>query len=299
MKEQLDAGRENLVLQKIESFPVLPGTVIRVLEVTSDPESSAQDLMKAVLPDQAMCVSILKIANSALFGQPQKVSSIERAIVVLGFSEIQSIVLGKAVIGSFAKLTKSYQHIMDDFWQHSFTCGLAAKIMAEHMALPSGDLFVAGLIHDIGKLALFLTFPDDYDPKIWMSGHSSAEKLIDEKQQFSVDHCTVGRKLLDHWSFPANLLVFVGYHHEPFASRELRGYPLLIQLADVLAHFCEHPELLVEVSLDDLIEYYLPDIKAQWRGSGLVWDKVVVESWFNWLKIDKEHGGSILSMLIS
>ena len=86
------------VLNQIDSFPALPATVNRVIEITGNPESSANDLMQAILPDQSMCIAILKLANSAFFGRPRKVASIEEAIVVLGFQEIRNIILTQAVL---------------------------------------------------------------------------------------------------------------------------------------------------------------------------------------------------------
>ena len=76
-----------------------------------------------------MCATILKIANSALFGQPRQISSIERAVVVLGQDEIRNIVIGKAIFSSFPRLQRNYRQTVDLFWEHAFTCGIAAKIV--------------------------------------------------------------------------------------------------------------------------------------------------------------------------
>lgn len=300
MAQQVEqSSRESIILHKVDSFPVLPATVARVLEITSDPESSAQDLMKAIMLDQGMCITILKIANSALFGQQKKVSSIERAVVVLGFSEIQAIVLAKAVAGSFDDLTRANLSLMDDFWDHGFTCGLAAKIIGEHMNLSPGDLFVSGLIHDVGKLAMYLCFPEDYNADTWLNSFSTVEHLVDEKMRFSIDHCMVGRKLLEHWNFPQILLASVGQHHEPFRAGKDTCYPLVVQIADFFAHLYSHQVLLHDATLDELVDLHLPDLKMQWNECGFSWDSVVLESWFNWLKIDREYGSSVLSVLIS
>jgi HD-like signal output (HDOD) protein len=93
--------------KQLERLPPLPITVTWVLRVTANPESSANDLMKAILPDQTMCVTVLRVANSALYGRPKKVASLEKAIVVLGFDEVRSIVLGKAVLTTFRDMLAS------------------------------------------------------------------------------------------------------------------------------------------------------------------------------------------------
>ena len=287
---------EDKILKKIDSFPVLPDTVAKVLEVTSNPESSAKDLMQAVLSDQSMCIAILKVANSALFGQPKKVSSIERAIMILGFNEVQSIVLGRAVVGAFEDVKKEHKQVIESFWSHSFNCGLAAKTIAENMGLSAGDFFICGLIHDIGKLAMYLILEDEYDPARWMEGFSSSERLIDEKLFFDTDHTVVGSKLLRHWSFPESLLVAMEYHHDPFKVSRGKGFPLVIQLADFYAHLTRMDHLLEDQTLADLTAQHLPDIKAQWKNSKLPWVDLAMESWYAWLKIDQEHGSGIISI---
>lgn len=295
----MDSAQKRRLLEIIDSLPALPATVNNVLEVTSNPESSAQDLMNAVLPDQSMCLAILKIANSALFGQQKQVKSIERAVMVLGFNEVQSIILSKAVVGAFSEYSQDYEKEIDSLWEHSFATGLAAKIIAEHYNLPSGDLFVAGLIHDVGKLIMFLTYIEKYDPSQWMADASSQEKMNQERDVFSQDHTMIGLKLLNHWSFPSMLLNAVRYHHDPEEIGKGMGYPLVIQLADYLAHLCDNLHLLEEESLNDIVLSGLPGIQDRWEKCGLAWDEEVLESWFAWLKIDKANGGAVMSILSS
>ena len=295
----MNQAKEQLLWDKIDAFPVLPTTINNVLAVTSDPEASANDLLQAILPDQSMCVAILKIANSALFGQPKKVSSIERAIMVLGFNEVQSIVLGKAVVGSFAEIKSEHQESVNQFWEHSFMCALAAKTIAENVGLPAGDFFISGLIHDIGKLVMLLSFQEDYVPEEWIVAFSSREKSIDENMIFSVEHGAVGSRLLKKWNFPENLLAAIEHHHEPFKAAKRRGYPLIIQLADFYAHVCANPEMKGEQSLEEVTNLFLPDLKAQWATCKLPWQEVVMESWFAWLKIEYDHGSSVMNILAS
>jgi HD-like signal output (HDOD) protein len=91
---------------QIDSLPALPAIVTKVLAITANPESSTDDLIRAILPDQSMCTAILKIANSALFGLPKRVSSMERAMVVLGQEEVKNIVIGKALFTAFPRMGK-------------------------------------------------------------------------------------------------------------------------------------------------------------------------------------------------
>lgn len=295
----MDITQQQQILKTVDSLPVLPITVNNVMEVTNDPDASAQDLMNAVLPDQSMCISILKIANSALFGQPKQVKSIERAVMVLGFNEVQSIVLSKALLSAFSEYSKKHKDAIDGLWEHSFATGLIAKTIAEHVNLPSGDLFIGGLIHDIGKLILFLTYPKEYDTSLWMTDLSHEELIHKEMQTFSIDHTMAGSELLKKWSFPNMLLKVVRFHHQPEGAEKGMGYPLIIQLADCLAHLSNSTHLLEYESLDSLVQSRLPGIKERWQQCGLQWNELVMESWFAWLLIEKGHGGSIMSILSS
>lgn len=293
----MDTNRYAQIEQKIESFPALPSVVAQVLKVTNDPESSASDLMEAIQPDPSMCTAILKVANSALFGQPKKVSSLERAITLLGFNEIESIVLGKAVVTSFQQTLVGYEEDLKEFWQHSFTCGLAAKIIAVHLNLSSGQFFMAGLIHDIGKLALLLSFPKEYGNTGFLNQFSTQQQLKQEVQLFGISHELIGGKLLQKWNFPQNLLFSIGFHHQPERAPKQNGYPMVIQLADVLSVLCCNPELLGEDDITTAVKKFLPDVESKWRDHKLPFEENALESWFAWLKIDHAHGSPILKLL--
>ncbi len=283
--------------QQIESLPPLPITVANVLAVTNNPESSANDLVKAILPDQAMCIAVLKIANSVLYGRPKKVSSLETAVIVLGFNEVQNIVLAKAAIQAFQPIFKTYKEDLAAFWDHAFTCGLAARIVGEHINLPSGQFFVAGLLHDIGKLAMLLAFGKKYHTSNWLVELNTAARLEEEQQTFAITHDIVGGRLLQRWQFPDNLVTALQYHHSPIKAEKLKGYPLVIQLADFLSHMYILPERPDEQTLKAALATYLPDFQKQWQMMDLPWEDITLEAWFAWLKVDRENGSAILDIL--
>lgn len=284
--------------KNIESFPSLPSTVAEVMNVVNNPDSSAKELTQAILPDQSMCVAILKIANSALYGRPKKVSSLETAITVLGFNEIENIVLSKSVLNSFSSAFQRNDAVISDYWDHSFTCALAAKIIAEHCNISApGRFFMGGLIHDIGKLAMLLTFPEEYSADKWLSGFSSAEKLEEERQQFSITHQEVGGRILKKWNFPEQLVNALQYHHNPEESPQNQGFPIIVQMADALAYICctrDKEEIdNIETSIMELI----PGIDSTWNRHNLPWESLRLEMWYNWAVIERKHGSSILAIL--
>jgi len=147
---------------RIYSFPSLPAVVSKVLDVIASENSTMGDLTDVIKLDPPFSTDILRLANSAFFGRLMEVSTLKQAVSVLGFNEIRNLVLSKAVFNNFKNLTKSSQFDIRIFWQHSFLCGLAGKIIASDLHEDRGECFMAGLIHDIGKLIIYLELPEEF-----------------------------------------------------------------------------------------------------------------------------------------
>lgn len=287
------------IIQQIDSLPSLPATVSRVMDVVADPESGGEDLVNAILPDQAMCAAILKIANSAFFGIPREVATMDKAVNVLGFNEVHNIVLGKAVFNSFQNMPASSKKIADTFWQHSFHCGLAAKLIAEDLRCPPSELFIAGLIHDIGKLALFLTRAEDY---LTLKSGESIETAfnchLDEKLQFGIDHCETGTLLLTRWMFPEQLIATVGYHHQPDESSDHTLHTMIIQISDLLSIILDHTEVCPK-ELYPQFTTLIPNGPALWERHNLTIDEETLQKWSHGLLDSIEKDSAILNVFTS
>jgi putative nucleotidyltransferase with HDIG domain len=281
--------RANLIKQYIDSFPVLPVTVTRLMKVISDPECSVKDVVRTIQSDQSLCLTVLKIANSALFGRPKKVDSMKMAVVILGFDEVQRIALSKVLINSFGKLAKKHKTFVDKFWEHSFICGMAAWVIARDLHITPDVAFMGGLIHDIGKLIMLETFADDYVPERWMTTFSSKESLQEELEMFSFTHDMLGGQLLSKWFFPENLITAVAYHHRPGDAVQERSFAHVIQLADFLAFYCCHQELLGGDDILKASQEALSEIRAEWQGFGLPPENDVISGWFDWLLANHEQ----------
>ncbi len=289
----------NAITARIESFPALPATVTKVLAVSANPDSSANDLMQAILPDQTMCATILKVANSAFFGMPREVSTIERAVVVLGYEEIRNIVIGKAVFSSFPKMNKEDRHTVALFWEHTFTCGLAAKIIGEHVHLSPSELFVAGLIHDIGRLAMFITFPDLYPVLRELTSPSHFTDIAEEQNNFSVSHDYVGLLLANKWLLPDKLVAAIGYHHRPQEAPAFREYPLIVQVADILSLMYCSTDTLGPADVVKIFVDFLPETGRHWQDNGLDWSADHLGLWFEALKQSRQSNQAILQIFAS
>ena len=285
--------KSELIKQHIDSFPVLPTTVTRLMSVTNDPDCSVKDVVATIHSDQSLCLTVLKIANSVLFGRPQKVDSIKMAVVILGFNEVQRIALTKALINSFSKLAREHKPFIDRFWTHSFICGMAARLIAQTQNISPEVAFMGGIIHDIGKLIMLETFTADYVPQRWMAGLSNEQTLYEELQIFSFTHDILGGQLLEKWFFPASLITAVAYHHRP--EEAIRGKDLahVIQLADFLSFFCCNRTLLVDDDILTAMHTVLPEMQSHWADFGPPLEESVITGWFQWLVNNHEQGTAL------
>ncbi len=284
------------IINTVSSFPPLPSTATKVLQVTGDPESSAHNLMEAILPDPAMCIAILKVANSAFYGHPKEVGSLETAVMILGFNEIQSIVLGKAVFDSFKNISNKHQEI-DQFWRHSLTCGLAAKIIAERFSLSPGTFFIAGLIHDLGKLALLLTFPKEYTADTWFVNQNFHKITKAETEKFTINHSQVAARLLKRWFFPPSLISSTEHHHTPELATEHHKLPLIVQLADFFSYLIENESLLEQNPINDIQNSALPNIQQLWAQNKMAWQDTMLEELFSQLQLDINNNSGLMAIL--
>ncbi|MBW1712361.1 MAG: HDOD domain-containing protein [Deltaproteobacteria bacterium] len=218
----------------VEALPTLPVVAFQILELAKDESSSAQDLARVIGRDPALTAQLLKIANSPAFGLIGEVSTISRAVVLLGFEEVRSLALGLMIFDTAFGSKRRSRH-RAQLWTHSLIVGLLTEILAkEDFRLGSG-FYVYGLIHDIGKVAL-----DAYLPQIFgaildemESGRLTWPQA--EKKVMGVDHALLGRALLSYWQLPEAMTAAVGRHHQPWLAQEHRDVAGVVFLADIFA----------------------------------------------------------------
>ena len=284
---------------QINALPSLPSIVNDVMRVTADPESSATDLMTVILPDPSMCTAILKIANSAFFGLPREVTTIEKAVMVLGFDEVKNIVLGKAVFNSFKELNGKNKKDIEELWHHSFSCGLAAKILAERSGQSPSEMFIAGLIHDIGKLAMLITFPTLYSHMLKRPCNDWNSYIEKEKELFLLGHDEVAYRILNKWLFPRQLLTAVGFHHHPKEVEQDQLLPATIEIADLLAHVSSTNEPVSLENMSNQMLHLEPNLFTIWQKNDLPCDQQELCTWIELLQRSKEKDIGILSAFSS
>ena len=261
------------LIARLKSIPTLPTVALRVMEITANPKSSANDLMGIISPDVSLTTKILKIANSPFYGLTREISSLQHAVTVLGFKEIRNLVISTVAFESFKNLEQNSKFDINKFWRHSFYCALAAKAIAVDLKIESSELFVAGLVHDIGKLAMYITFPSEFmmQAEIMNPLKIKYTAFEAEKDVFGMTHDEVGMKLLKKWMFPESLLTAVGYHHRPQEADKKSNFPIIVHVADILTHVYEMQAEAEEGEPFEANLFYGDAIKLS-KSFGMDWD---------------------------
>lgn len=199
------------ILQTIKELPPLPLVVQKLLIVMEDDNSSADDISQVLNSDQAMTSKVLKLVNSSFYGLSGKVTTVPRAIVILGVAAMRNLALGLGVTRVLAK--SGTGELQDKFWDHSIAAAAACEVLARHTkkVVPE-EAFVAGLLHDIGHLVLLMAVPDEFMQVMAMGPVSMVEN---ERRTIGMAHTRAGQKLLKQWKLPTNLCDAIRFHHTP------------------------------------------------------------------------------------
>jgi len=229
----LDAER---IVANVLKVAALPAVALKFSEAIKDPLTSNQDLENIVSEDSALAAKVLMIANSALFNFPSKIDTISKAITIIGHKQLSEIILSCSIVAMFKDIPQDVID-MDMFWRHSIAVATTARILAASRHEQNIErFFTAGLLHDIGKLIIFVEAPK-YAVEIITQCTKTNELMHKvEKEVLGFDHAKLGAMLLKKWKLPEDIISTVHYHHMPsFSSGDITG-PGIIHIADILAH---------------------------------------------------------------
>jgi len=232
------------VIKKIESLPTLPIISQKVIEIAGNENTSFKDLVSIIEKDQSLTLKILKVANSSFYSFLSKVTSLESALVKLGFNEVRSIVLGISVYRFFSD-TNGNGFERKLFWEHAIICSQIAKYLNLHFRLPNDDsLFLSGLIHDMGKIVVDQYLHEEFVQIIedLSTGETTFSKA--EKKILGTTHYQISAKLLKQWKFPKKVIFQVLYHHAPWYAKDFEANSIIIYLSNILtkmAGYTCHP----------------------------------------------------------
>lgn len=216
----------------VEKMPSLSTTVGKVLEICSRPDTAPNDLNKVISLDPVLTGQVLKLINSAYYSLVNKVTSLTRAIIMLGLNTVKNLALSTAIIRCVGQAKKSKSLPIKDFWAHSIGVGVMAKLLAAEQGVPLGEreeYFVAGLLHDLGKIP----FGDEYTEVLAQAAKVYQPLNLVERELMDFDHEDVGEMIASKWKLNAVLTDAIRHHHAvELAAPEHQALVATVALAD-------------------------------------------------------------------
>lgn len=213
----------------------LPRAYYRISEMLEDPRYGSADIGKVVAHDPALTARLLRVVNSAYYGLPSKVDTIPQAITVLGTRALRELVLATSVASAFAKIDSRLVDVAD-FWHHSIYCGILGRAMSRRLGRGQPEqMFVVGLLHDLGKLVIYHRLPERSAEILSRFAASDLPHYRVERDVLGFDHAAVGSALMTAWKLPDSLRVPVAFHHKPAAARTFVDEVALVHVANALS----------------------------------------------------------------
>lgn len=216
-------------------LPEIPAVVFELNEVIANPLSSADHIARVVNRSPSLTALLLKIVNSSFYGFPSKIDKVSHAVTLIGTREISGLALGISILSIFKNIPKEMID-MYSYLKHSLACGILSRILAAQKNFGQTEqLFVSGLLHDLGRLILYLYFTEE-SRNILSRARNSNKLLYEEEHDYlGCDHAQVGKQLMEQWKLPLILENNVLYHHKP--SEAQQPIPAaIVHLADIIVN---------------------------------------------------------------
>ncbi len=227
----------NMMVRSIGDIPPVPAVAAKVLQLLQDPTTSVKKLADTIAHDPGTSARILKLANSVYYGQQRNVTTLERAIILLGEIKVKNLVVETSLRG----LNKSFHSLEKTLWEDSIGCASAARIIAEHLeSADSEEAFLAGLFRHLGKMVMLGGHPESYRHVLEIVEEGKGELVDVERAYFAYSHEKIGAALLDHWNFPPSLVQVTLHHHDLIfgeTEEEIRQLAAIVNLAGGLCAY--------------------------------------------------------------
>lgn len=234
-----DPVRSKAVLQRLKDandLPTLPTIAFEVSRLANDPMVGMSEIVRIIRNDPSMTGKILRVSNSAFYGMPRRVESLNMALVVLGMREVSNLVTSIAVLKAFPENVNSTSFRRETFWEHSAGTGEIARVLAAKLQMRlHGIEFTSGLLHNIGKIVLHQFYHKELEEAFKITEAENVPSIVAEQRVLGTDHAEVGAWIAEKWSLPSSIVESIRYHHQPNLAPEYSTLTAVVHLAASLA----------------------------------------------------------------
>ncbi len=228
-------------LKKITTIATLPEVTARIIKTVEDPKSTASQLHQIISHDPALVTRILKVVNSAFYGLPGQIGSVERAIVLRGLTAIKNIAVAASLGQLFRGVKLCEGFTAKDLWTHCVGVAVTARQLAQEMKVPLTDeAFLAGMIHDIGIVVSLQIHPEQLQRVCQIVQREGKDFCQTERDTIGVDHQQLGMGLSEMWRFPRACQLVAGFHHQPQSLNGDRLLVAIVYAADTICAQANH-----------------------------------------------------------
>ena len=235
-KKQTHSDIPDIILQKVSSFPSMPKAGIELRALLSEKNVSIDEIETILRHDPVLAANVLRLANSAFFGIPAKVTTLKQAVVLLGVKRFSKIAVAACTSKIMNAAVEGYGLTPGALWLHSIAVSTTAEALAKNRKLDeTNDFFTPALVHDLGKLVLG-KFVKAEQPQIDSLVANGVPVVYAEKEVLKTDHAEIGALILNKWSFPDDLIKAVRWHHNPEGLDHSNLYTDIVYLANLMCH---------------------------------------------------------------
>ncbi len=216
-------------LRKLEGLPTLPPIVQRLNQMIEDERTSLNQIAELIEKDQVITTKVLRLANSAFYGFPRKISTVQQAMMLLGINVLKILIMTSSIFEIIHKEDVG-------LWEHSIGVAACSKIIAEKLELKDAqEVATAGLLHDLGRVIIKVSLQEEYQ-KIMVLVSQGVDPLSAERKILGIDHAEIGAFLMRQWNLPERLIEAVESHHDLEKTKKYRKEASILHLSDVLLH---------------------------------------------------------------
>lgn len=221
-------------VKSIEGLPSFPSTHAEILKLTKSDDASSDDIADKLQLDPGLLATLFKLVNSSAYGFNKQVKDLSLAVTLLGLEEIANLVLAAQVFDKLGNYDGGAGLDLNEFWRHSVGTAFVARAVARKLNTEVESAFLAGMMHDLGKIILDRYFDDYYKAVFEVIAGEDITIAQAEKEILGVTHAAVGGQLAEEWKFPKNYLNAIAYHHDVRSAPRYQRLVCIIHLADII-----------------------------------------------------------------